>query len=162
LANRLQADLFVSIHINAAPGPEAHGVETYVLASPTDPEAALLAERENREILALSEAGTPDPDTALLANLIVSGNDALSLRAAASLQQSSTAWQYLDWPEDTRDLGVKGALFTVLAASRRPAVLHEVGFLSNPQEERRLRTPYFQDQTAQAIARAILTSLGAP
>lgn len=154
VANQRDADLFISVHINAAPGPEAHGVEIYVLDTATDEGAARVAARENRELGALGEDLTQND--ALMASLVVAGTDRLSLGLASDLQRRVIAAHAAGYGGPVmRDLGVKGAMFTVLASARCPAVLFEAGFISNPEEERRLRSPFFQQQTAEALAAGV-------
>jgi len=55
------------------------------------------------------------------------------------------------------DLGTKTAMFYVLVMSRMPAILFETSFVSNASDERRLRTPHFQQATADAIVEAVGT-----
>jgi N-acetylmuramoyl-L-alanine amidase len=161
VANAREADLFLSVHINAAPGPEARGVETYVLDNATDEGAARVAARENRELGALGEDLTQND--ALMASLVVAGTDRLSLGLAADLQRRAVARHARTYgPGELRDLGVKGAAFTVLASARCPAVLFEAGFISNPDEERLLRSPHFQQQTAVALAEGVAAWLKGP
>ena len=154
VANQRDADLFLSVHINAAPGPEAQGVESYVLDTASDEGAARVAARENRELGALGE--DLSQNDALMASLVVAGTDRLSLGLAADLQRRVLAAHGQGYgPGVMRDLGVKGAMFTVLASARCPAVLFEAGFISNPEEERRLRSPFFHQQTAEALAAGV-------
>jgi N-acetylmuramoyl-L-alanine amidase len=152
LANQNDADLFLSIHANAAPASTLWGVETYSLDAASDAGAARVAAREN----ALAE-GRGDPTDRLFARLLAAGNDVLSRGLAAEIQArvvSELATIY--GSSQARDLGAKTALFAVLVSTRMPAVLFEASFLSNPADERRLRTPHAQ----QAIADAIVDAVG--
>ena len=154
LANEREADLFVSIHANAAPAPTAWGIETYSLDTASDAGAARVARRENAVIREQrTEEGRGDP---LLARMLVAGNNALSRRLSAQVQQAAIdRLQDSYGTEQIRDLGSKTALFTVLTTTRMPAVLFEAGFVSNPDDERRLRTPHYQQEIAEAIGDAV-------
>lgn len=151
LANARQADLFVSIHLNAMPGPargRARGVETYFLsADASDASATAVAARENADRLAGELEPDPrDPVSGILQDL--ADKDALS----ESSRLAYAVHERLVRGLGAEDRGVKQAPFYVLAGARMPAVLLEVGFVSNAAEARRLATPAYQDQVARAIA----------
>ncbi|MBN1337078.1 MAG: N-acetylmuramoyl-L-alanine amidase [Deltaproteobacteria bacterium] len=151
LANGQDADLFLSIHLNAAPTPALWGVETYYLDVASDADAARVARRENASV-----SGPEDPTSAVVSQLRVSGTSALSRRLAHEVQEAvirrlSTVFG----PDQIRDLGVKSAMFHVLVAARMPAILFEASFLSHPEEELRLRTPAFQRETADAVVEGV-------
>jgi N-acetylmuramoyl-L-alanine amidase len=155
VANALDADLFVSIHLNSMPTEAARrassGVETYFLsADASDAGAEAAAARENADRL----AGEPAPDP----------NDAVArilddLESAAVLSGSSRlAYAVHDRLVSTlkaEDRGVKQAPFYVLAGARMPAVLLEVGFISNEAEAARLRSPDHQERIAAAVAEGV-------
>jgi N-acetylmuramoyl-L-alanine amidase len=151
LANAVRADLFVSIHLNAMPGPSrarTHGVETYFLsADASDASATAVAARENADRLA-GEPGIDgdDPVSGILQDLADTDALAESSRLAYALHDRLVA--ALGAP----DRGVKQAPFYVLAGARMPAVLLEVGFVSHPAESQRLATAAYQEQIARAIA----------
>jgi N-acetylmuramoyl-L-alanine amidase len=154
LANAEKADVFVSIHLNAMPGParqKAHGVETYFLsADASDASATAVAARENADRL----AGEPEVDRSdavagILADLEDTANLSESSRLAYALQDC------LVRGVGTEDRGVKQAPFYVLAGARMPAVLVELGFLSHPREGRRLRSASYQEALARALAEGI-------
>ncbi len=148
-ANAAHADLFISIHLNAMPGPaRARGVETYFLsADASDASATAVAARENADRLA-GESG-PDPRDAVSGILQdLADTDALqeSSRLAYAIHDS------LVGSLGAEDRGVKQAPFYVLAGARMPAVLVEVGFLSSPSEARKLASAAYQEQVARAVA----------
>jgi len=154
LANAEKADVFVSIHLNAMPGParqRAHGVETYFLsADASDASATAVAARENADRL----AGEPEVDRSdavagILADLEDTENLAESSRLAYALHESVVR------AAGSEDRGVKQAPFYVLAGARMPAVLVELGFLSHPREGRRLRTASYQEALARGLAEGI-------
>ncbi len=153
LANQRDADLFLSIHANAAPGPTAWGIETYSFDSASDGGAARVARRENAILREQRVEGETDP---LLARMLVAGTNALSRRLSREVQAVVVQTLQQDYGADQiRDLGSKTALFYVLVSTRMPAILFESGFVSNPEDERRLRTPHYQQAVADALADAV-------
>jgi N-acetylmuramoyl-L-alanine amidase len=155
LANAVQADLFISVHLNSMPTREtrrvAHGIETYFLsADATDASAKAVAARENADRL----AGDPGPDPAnpvagILDDLASQDSLAGSSRLAYAIHDALLRATGAD------DRGVKQAPFYVLAGARMPAVLVEFGFVSHPEESRRLRDPAYQDSLAEAVAAGV-------
>lgn len=149
LANRLQADLFISVHANAAPGPTAWGIETYYMDEASDAGASELALRENA-------AGLSEPAQRLFRQLVVAGGNQVSKDLAEEVHQAIVSEvQERYGPEQTHDLGVKTAMFHVLVATRMPAILVETGFLTQPADELRLRHPPYQQAIAESIAQAV-------
>lgn len=147
IANQNNADLFLSIHLNAVPVGTAEGAETYFLSlNATDDRARLSAEREN--------AGQP-------ARSLESDLDMIlwDLAQQAYLKDSSRFAEKLqDAMAEATGVsrrGVKQAPFRVLVGAMMPAALVEVGFISNPEEETRLRTAAYQQSVALALAEAV-------
>ena len=92
----------------------------------------------------------------------VAGTNRLSAQLAGEVQHQTIGRLNLEYQEhQVNDLGAKTALFYVLTTTRMPAILFEAGFLSNPQDERRLRSPYYQQVLAEALADAVETWLAA-
>jgi N-acetylmuramoyl-L-alanine amidase len=155
VANGLKADLFVSIHLNSMATPEARrtssGVETYFLsADASDANAAAAAARENADRLAGEPIPDPgDPVAGILQDLEQAASLAGSSRLAYALHERLIA------ALGAEDRGVKQAPFYVLAGARMPAVLLEVGFISNGAESQRLLTPAHQERIAAAIAAGV-------
>jgi N-acetylmuramoyl-L-alanine amidase len=154
LANAIRADLFVSIHLNAMPAPNrarAHGVETYFLsAEASDSSATAVAARENADRLAgEAEPSGDDPVAGILQDLADTAALSESSRLAYAVHER------LVRALGAEDRGVKQAPFYVLAGARMPAVLLEVGFVSNAVEGQRLATAAYQERVAQAIAEGI-------
>jgi N-acetylmuramoyl-L-alanine amidase len=148
LANKAGADLFVSIHANAHRESASQGVETYFLSSEaTDSAARQVAAAENG-VLQLekpSSRGRNGVVNAMIWDLLQSGYQSESSRLAEIVQDSMT--QSLRIP----NRGVKQAGFYVLGGAAMPAVLIEIGFVSNPTEERRLKESKYRDEIARAI-----------
>ena len=157
MANTLGADLFVSVHINAAPNRDAHGIETYHLDNTTDHASLRLAAKEN---FVSEEVMTSSRDTTnlILADMITSSKVEDSVPLARLVQQSLVSTLNAKY-EDVPNLGVKKAPFWVLTGAIMPCVLTEVNFISNRDEEKRLRTSAYQQAAAEAIAAGIISYL---
>ncbi len=155
VANGLRADLFVSIHLNSMPTAElrrlSSGVETYFLsADASDASAAAAAARENADRLAGEPLPDPgDPVAGILQDLEQTAALAGSSRLAYALHEKLVAGL------GSEDRGVKQAPFYVLAGARMPAVLLEVGFISNAAEAQKLLSAAHQEKVAGAIAAGI-------
>lgn len=155
VANRAGGKLFVSLHCNAAPSKPhpARGVEVYVLSPARTDEAAAVAARENASIR-LEHGGSryrdADVERRILASVTQRGFLDLSHRCAALLDSSITRRLQCS------SRGVQSAGFLVLVDASMPSVLVEMGFLTNREEERLLRSPSYQEKLARAIADAIV------
>jgi N-acetylmuramoyl-L-alanine amidase len=154
IANHNKADLFVSIHLNASPRPNASGAETYYLSTEaTDDEARIIAALENEA--ASVRAGRPDQRVRegsldlLLWDLAQNHYLAESSALAESIQY------HLNRLTGTRSRGVRQAPFRVLMGATMPAVLVEVGFISNPEEEERFRSTGYRTAVVEAMTTAI-------
>lgn len=148
-ANRQKGDLFVSIHVNAAPGATATGTETYFLSSEATDNAARAAAAFENKVIALEpgpRGGSRDLLRSILWDLTQSEFQQESSRLAEAIEDS------LDKALRQPSRGVKQAPFYVLGGAAMPAVLVEMGFLTNPQEEPRLRDDGYRDRIARAIA----------
>lgn len=148
-ANAFGADLFVSIHCNAAENKTKHGVETYVLDTTTSDMAGRVAARENATSTAASNEVAQ-----LLASMRLADQATRSTRFAELLQRAGVAslgQQY----EGVTDGGVHRAAFYVLVGARMPAVLFETSYISNTMEEQRLGSADYQQRLADAIANAV-------
>lgn len=147
-ANENKADLFISIHVNAAENRKAFGIETYTLNLNSDRYAMRLAAREN----AGSTRSIGDLQF-ILADLATKANTDDSIRLARHSQDRMIERLRAKYgKEPVKDLGVKQALFFVLVGAKMPAILVETGFISNPDEVKRLRTAAYQDELAKSLA----------
>jgi len=149
IANEARADLFVSIHCNAARRRRLEGVETWTLNVASNRYAARLAAFEN------AEADRTVSDLRLILADLATKANASDARDLAQSVQSSLVRTLRSRVGPVRDHGVKQALFYVLLGTRMPSILVETGFISNPSEEVRLKSGRFQDGTAEAIARGV-------
>ncbi len=155
IATAIRADLFVSMHLNSMPTAEqrrhTQGIETYFLsADASDTHASAVAARENADRLAGEpEADPDDPVAGILSSL----QDADALPSSSRLAYD--LHDKLVEKLGAEDHGVKQAPFYVLAGARMPAVLLEVGFISNEDEGRKLRMREYQEKIADAVADGI-------
>lgn len=155
IANHNRADLFVSIHLNASSRSNAQGAETYFLSSDaSDDEARTLAALENRA------AGVPTESVVTVdgerRNVeLVLWDLAQNQYMAESSVLAENMQIHLNELTGTRDRGVRQAPFRVLMGATMPAILVEAGFISNPDEEERLRSSDYRNRVAQAMANAI-------
>lgn len=145
IANEKQADLFISIHTNASPKRSSRGIEVYFLGHATDAAAMATAIREN----SASTDKIPNIEKLILNDLERDFNINASLEFAHTIHHSITEKVLHRYP--TIDLGVKRAPFFVLAHSRMPAILAELSFVSNPKEEKRLRSSTYRQRLAEAL-----------
>jgi N-acetylmuramoyl-L-alanine amidase len=149
-ANRERADVFVSIHANAHRQAASEGVEIYFLSSEaTDNAARQVAALENSvtsyEKPAPGGRGRADVVKSILWDLAQSEFQTESSHLAETVLDSMT--RSLRIP----NRGVKQAGFYVLGGAAMPAVLIEIGFVTNPREEKKLRESRYRDEIALAI-----------
>ena len=149
-ATQHKADLFLSIHANAAENSRANGIETYYLdVTSTDKASEKIAARENvNSGYSIQELET------LLEGLIRESKSEDSKRLARHVQDT------LVQHTGAVDRGVKHARFVVLIGTKVPAILIETGFVSNPVERRKLATSAYQYKIATAIAQGVDKFLG--
>jgi N-acetylmuramoyl-L-alanine amidase len=153
IANEAGAVLFLSIHANASPNADARGVETYFLSSrASNRRIRKLADREN---LGAKLTATEDHDalSVILDGLLLNAAHSGSQRFALRVQDSMSA------SVDTRGRGVLQAPFIVLLGAQMPAVLVEIGFVSNADECVQLTQQKYQRTIAQTLAAAMLEHL---
>lgn len=155
IANQNRADLFISIHLNSSLGAGAHGAETYFLSTEaSDARAAKAADEENAPGAETPGAGGVTTDEVKDLELILW--DLAQTRHLSESQRFATLIQgELNETLQLRDRGVKQAPFRVLRGAEMPAVLVELGFLSNPDEEKKLQDAAYRGELAEALTRAV-------
>jgi N-acetylmuramoyl-L-alanine amidase len=150
IANRSNADLFLSIHANSSRNVTAKGIETYFLSFASSPEAEAIAARENsaseREMHQL-----PDIIKAISLN-----NKLDESRDLANMVQNSLVTTLAKSNKEVRGRGVKKAPFVVLIGAAMPSVLAEISFITNKQELQLLKTAAYKDKIALALYNAVL------
>ena len=145
-ANGVDADVFISIHINSARNRKLRGFETYYLDMAIDPIAAETAAREN----ASGQAGSMGDLGEMLEAIIENENKGASSELASSIQDSLVMHVAKSYG-NVHDLGVKTAPFFVLVGADMPAVLVEASFVSNEEEEAWLKSAAYRSELAEAI-----------
>lgn len=152
IANQYAADrtLFISIHCNSHPNPRVHGLESYIFnLTATDEFAAKLAKWENDEEVV-------SPVDFIISNLHKRGVEKYSWEAARLVQ--SVLASHLGARNRNRsapDKMVRRAPFRVLVDTKMPALLVELGYLSNKAEYKKLNSSAYQDKVAHALLRSI-------
>ncbi|HEY6184478.1 MAG TPA: N-acetylmuramoyl-L-alanine amidase, partial [Terriglobales bacterium] len=157
IANQEQADLFVSIHANSSNDPDARGVETYYLNFTSSPEALEVAAREN----AVSSKSIHELQD--LVKKIALKEKIEESKEFASDVQTALHGGLSTKGANIRNRGVKKAPFIVLIGANMPSILAEISFVSNPTDERRLRTSEYRQKIAESLYRGIskyVTGLG--
>jgi len=150
MANAAHASLFVSVHANASPNPAFTGVETFFLSlRATNRRLQQLADRENEGQSVDAHRAAP-PVASILDSLLLNDAHQVSQRLAIRVQTS------LEAITDTGGRGVLQAPFIVLLGAKMPAVLVEIGFVTNEAECEFLTTVEHQRKIARALAAAVL------
>jgi N-acetylmuramoyl-L-alanine amidase len=143
------ADLFVSLHVNAHESASITGIETYYLNLTSDPEAMRVAAKENatttHQMSDLQE---------LLSNMMKNSKISESKRLAESVQQAIIKGEKKRGVT-IKNLGVKQAPFVVLIGAKMPAILVETGFISNKKDSENLNDPVYLEGLAQQLASGI-------
>ncbi len=149
IANKVGADLFISLHANANNNRKAYGIETYYLNFSKNDKAAAVAARENgTSIKQVSDLEL------ILFDLMANAKINESSRLATVIQEGLVKGISKKY-SNVRDLGVRQGPFYVLLGATMPSVLVETAFLSHPREEKRLKSSAYQKTAAKAIAKAI-------
>ena len=156
LARDQEADIFISLHADAAPSARAHGISVFTLSdTASDKEAALLAKTENQaDLIGGPDLSVEDPDAA---------GELLRMFQRESMNQSTylanaILRQIRDMPGGDRR-GHRFAGFAVLKAPDMPSVLVEMGFITNSRDEANLNTPAYRTKLVERLARAIVAYL---
>ncbi len=153
LANEVKADLFISVHANGSRRHDAQGAETYFLSyEATDDYARNLAAMEN---YGRDNPASPDNSEKTGLGLVLWG-----MAQAQFLEESSalaeTIQQKLNAFLGVRNRGIRQAPFVVLKGATMPAVLVEIGFITNPEEERKLRQTDYRRKICEALRESVL------
>ena len=151
-ANQSGADLFVSVHANASPARSLNGFEVYFLSEATD-DAALALERSENSVYDLKSGKWEAPSRDLKRIL-------WDLKESENRRQSLKAAQFVaDKVEGSVEIAhrrIKGAGFYVLKWAECPAILVEMGYLTNPADNKRLKNDLYARRLAQSVAGGVL------
>jgi len=148
-------NLFISIHANSVSSAGPAGIETWVFGEPLNPSLLERAIRENgggAEGQALTEEAR-QAASSLAADILREAQLNYSLTLAETVQRNLVA------ATGANDRGVRQNLFYVIRHARIPAILVELGFVSNPDEGRKLASDAYQQTLAQALADGVLEFL---
>ncbi|MCP5051920.1 MAG: N-acetylmuramoyl-L-alanine amidase, partial [bacterium] len=149
-ANNRKAQLFVSIHANSSFRRSARGPETFFVSlKATDKESFRLSQKENSSFEEIGKL-TQDDDLKMIL---------WSMAQSEYIKESSKLADFIQYELNTlmstRNRGVKQAPFRVLMRAAMPAVLVEIGFISNRREEQKLKDDAFKSKVAGAIYNGI-------
>jgi len=149
IANKSQADLFISIHANSSPDASARGVETYYLNFTTSPDALQTAARENavsnQSIHQLSD---------LVKKITLRDKIDESREFASDVEES--LYTGLEKGNDgLKNRGVKKAPFVVLIGANMPSILAEISFVTNPKDAEQLRQPDYRERVAESLYQGV-------
>ena len=156
LARDQKADIFISLHADAAPSAKAHGISVFTLSdTASDKEAELLARNENKaDLIGGPDLAVEDPEAA---------DELLRMFQRESMNQSTFLAKSI--LQNIRDLpggdkrGHRFAGFAVLKAPDMPSVLVEMGFITNRKDEANLKRPEYRAKLVERLARAIVAYL---
>ena len=155
IANKAQADLFISVHANSSGDPSARGVEVYYLNFTSDPEAMQVASRENavssQRVNQLSD---------LVKKIALKDKIDESRELAADVDQSLYSG-LKKGNGGLKDRGVKKAPFVVLIGANMPSILAEISFVTNPDDALELAQPEYRERVAESLYSGIARYAGA-
>ncbi|HEU4635136.1 MAG TPA: N-acetylmuramoyl-L-alanine amidase [Edaphobacter sp.] len=149
IANKAQADLFLSIHANSSRDASARGVETYYLNFTSQPDALQVAAREN---------AVSDQSVYQLSDLVK--KIALKEKIDESREFASDVEQNLyagleRGNTGLKNRGVKKAPFVVLIGANMPSILAEISFVTNPKDAQQLREPDYRQRVAESLYKGV-------
>jgi len=154
IANKSQADLFLSIHANSSPDASARGVETYYLNFTSQPDALEVAAREN---------AVSDQSINQLSDLVkkITLKDKIDeSREFASDVESSLYSGLQRGNTGLKNRGVKKAPFVVLIGANMPSILAEISFVTNPKDANQLRQPEYRQRVAESLYKGVAKYAG--
>lgn len=155
IANKNNADFFISIHCNAVASGTLRGSETYVMGTHKSESNLEVAKRENAVVLQeenyLEKYDGFDPESPMAYILLANQQNAF---VGNSLKFAEKAEKYMHEKTGLKTRGVKQAGFLVLWKTTMPSALVEIGFLSHPEEEKFLNKTENQQHIAQGIFQA--------
>ena len=145
IANKAQADLFLSIHANSSQDSSARGVEVYYLNFTSDPTALDVAAREN------AVSGASVHQLSDLVKKITLKDKISESREFAADVEGSLFSGLTRGNAGLKDRGVKKAPFVVLIGANMPSILAEISFVTNPRDAEQLRQPEYRQRVAESL-----------
>jgi N-acetylmuramoyl-L-alanine amidase len=152
MADKIKADIFISIHLNASTSKSSNGVETYYLDNHDDVAIKKVEMVENKDA-----SGEEKVINSILADLVVQRVAPQSKELGKLVHKHLRANVIKRYK--MQDRGIKPGLFYVLALSKRPAILLEAGFLTNGRESKLMSNHWFQRVYAKNVAKGIIEYL---
>jgi N-acetylmuramoyl-L-alanine amidase len=148
MADKVKADLFISVHFNSSTDSKAHGFETFYLDNNKDAAVKKVEKKENMSLKG---------EDLVVQQILIDLTIQQTVVASRALSQSvhKRLKNYLK-PLSLTDRGVKPGLFYVLALSKRPGLLLEAGFVSNQKELKQIHQDEFMERYAQGVALGII------
>ncbi len=149
IANKSQADLFISVHANSSPDASARGVETYYLNFTASADALEVAAREN---------AVSDESIHQLSDLVkkITLQDKIAESREFATDVEGSLYQGLETGNaGLRDRGVKKAPFVVLIGANMPSILAEISFLTNPDDASQLREGAYRQRIAESLYKGV-------
>jgi N-acetylmuramoyl-L-alanine amidase len=154
IANKAQADLFLSIHANSSSDESARGVETYYLNFTTSPDALETAAREN----AVSDQSIHQLSD-LVKKIALKDKIAESREFASDVEESLYGGLQRG-NSGLKNRGVKKAPFVVLIGANMPSILAEISFVTNEKDARQLREPEYRERVAESLYKGVAKYAG--
>ena len=154
IANKAQADLFLSIHANSSPDASARGVETYYLNFTSSPDALETAAREN---------AVSDQSIHQLSDLVkkIALKDKIDeSREFANDVEASLYGGLQRGNAGLKDRGVKKAPFVVLIGANMPSILAEISFVTNEKDAKQLQEPEYRERVAESLYKGVAKYAG--
>jgi N-acetylmuramoyl-L-alanine amidase len=154
IANKAEADLFLSIHANSSPDASARGVETYYLNFTSSPDALETAAREN---------AVSDQSIHQLSDLVkkIALKDKIEeSREFANNVETNLYGGLQKGNAGLKDRGVKKAPFVVLIGANMPSILAEISFVTNKKDARQLREPEYRERVAESLYKGVAKYAG--
>ncbi len=154
MANEKNGKIFISVHANGNRNRNAHGFETYLLRPGKTQDAIDVAARENAAIKYEESRNGKYKELTYEGQILATMAQSMFMKESESL--AAQIQHELEKEIKSQSRGVKQAGFYVLVGASMPNVLLEVGFLTNPDEEKKLRTAKYRQKIAEAVYRAII------
>lgn len=152
VAEKLKADIFISIHMNASFKRSSKGFETYYLDNHKDAAVKKVEDIENKDL-----SGEQLVINKIITDLVIERTAKTSKKLASHVHKHIS--KKVRRAFKLKDRGIKPGLFYVLAMAKRPGILLEVSFISNPKELRKILTPSFQEKYSDGVAEGIISYL---
>jgi N-acetylmuramoyl-L-alanine amidase len=154
IANKAQADLFISIHANSSQDASARGVEVYYLNFTSDPDAMRVAAREN----AVSSQSVHE-----LSDLVkkIALKDKIDESKELASDVDGSLYDGIEKGNaGLKNRGVKKAPFVVLIGANMPSILAEISFVTNPQDADELERPAYRERVAESLYNGVARYAG--